>query len=427
MDLWTRNLHTLMSELAPRLRADGEKASDRTQDATKETWNTLKKMLHKLGHKVQDPRNIGGRHVEIAVRYWWYGPRRLKPKTIEGYLNRLRVVCNKINKRGMVKTLKQYLPEVSPEDLVVSTVAKKSKSWNEAGIDISAKIEEADQLDWRFGIMIRLMLAFGLRRKEVLTCCPSNSASDGIVWRVNPGEAKGGRPRLIMIETQLQRDVIKFMNSRLKKGERLRWKKTPRGLNCDIARAEERYKWLMKRLGMTLKESGVTGHGLRAQFAENDALRLGIVPPTLSGDGGEMSKLDLDVIRSVVAENLGHSRKTITRYYYGSFKRYTTPQRKESLKFAVEEGLAELMKSGPLKNPVDELKADSKRIIGVLAEHDIAINLSQVQALWKLYSSRQNSEWLKVDDEGEIERGIFVASTMHRRNGRFDDKEDPAR
>jgi hypothetical protein len=137
----------------------------------------------------------------------------------------------------------------------------------------------------------------------------------------------------------------------------------------------------MKRLGMTLKESGVTRHGLRAQYSENDALRLGVVPPTLGGDGGEMPKEDLDVIRNVVAENLGHSRKTIIRSYYGSFKRYTTPHEKERLKIAVEEGLEDLKKSGPLEKPEEELKEDCKTIIGVLAEHDIAINLSQVQTL----------------------------------------------
>ncbi len=424
MDLWTRNLHSLMQELAPSMRADGDKGSGRTQDATKAAWNRVKTVLHKHGHKIQDPRNLGTRHIEIVVKYWWYGPRRLKPKTMEGYLNRLRVVCNKINKRGMVKTLRQYLPEVPPEDLVVTTVASKSKSWSEAGLDIRAKIVEADQLDERFGIMIRLMLAFGLRRKEVLTCHPSTSVGDGIVWRINPGEGKGGRPRVIVITTQLQRDVIKFMESKLQKGERLRWKKTPRGLDCNLKRGEEVYKSLMRRLGMTLKEAGVTGHGLRAQYAENDALRLGLVPPTLGGDGGELPKQDRDVIRSVVAENLGHSRPSVTRSYYGSFPRAKTTHEKDRLKLAVEGGLEELKKSGPLEKPIEELKEDCKLIISVLAEHDIAINLTQVQALWKRYSSRQNSDWLQWADEGEIERGIFVAATMHLRNGDAEGKEE---
>jgi integrase len=424
MDVWTRNLNSLMAELAHSLRADGDKGSDRTQDATKAAWNRVKTVLHKLGHKVQDPRNLGTRHIEIVVKYWWYGPRRLKPKTMETYLNRLRVVCNKINKRGMVKTLRHYLPEVAAEDLVVSTVATKSKSWNEAGVDIRAKIEEADGLDWRFGIMIRVMLAFGLRRKEVLTCHPSNSVGGGIVWRINPGEGKGGRPRVIVITTQLQRDVIKFMESKLQKGERLRWKKTPRGLDCNIERGENLYKSRMKQLGMTLRESGVTGHGLRAQYAENDALRLGLVPPTLGGNGGELPKQDRDVIRSVVAENLGHSRPSVTRSYYGSFPRAKTTHEKDRLKLAVEEGLEELKKSGPLEMPAEERKDDCIRMIGALAEHDVAISMSQIHALWIRYSSRQNSPWLSLEDAGQVERGIYVAATMHRRSGNPEGKEE---
>jgi len=424
MDLWTMNLNALMQELAHGIRVDGKKGANRTEDATKAAWNRLKTVLHKQGYKIQDPRNLGSRHIEIVVKYWWYGPKRLAPKTMVGYLDRLKVVCDKINKKGMVKPLRHYLPEVPAEDLVVSTVAKKSKSWSAAGLDIRAKIAEADQLDERFGIMIRLMLAFGLRRKEVLTCYPHNSLSGGLVWRVNPGEGKGGRPRVIVVETQLQRDVINFMQSKLKKGERLRWKTTPRGLPCTMARAEERYKFLMKQLGMTLKESGVTGHGLRAQYAENDALRLGVVPPTLGGDGSELPKADVDVIRSVVSENLGHSRRSVTPSYYGSFGRSRPPQEKERLKLAVEEGLEELRKSGPLEKPAEELKDDCKVIICVLAEYDIAINLSQAQALWKRYSSRQNSDWLQWADEGEIQRGIFVAATMHLRNGDAEGQEE---
>lgn len=421
MNSWEESLNALMKELGPTLRVNGDKGSKRTEDATKETWTAVKNVLHKLGYKIQNPRNLGNNHVEMVVKYWHSIGRA--NKTMEGHLSRLRVVCDKIGKRGMVKSLKDYLPHVAPELLVVRTAAKKSKSWTEAGVDISEKLIEADRIDMRFGLMLRVQLAFGLRRKEVLTCHPWKSASGGIVWRIFPEEGKGGRPRVMVIETQLQRDVIALVQSKLKKGERLRWKTTARGLPCNMERAEEIYKRSMKRIGMTQNESGVTGHGLRAQFAENEALRIGFVPPTLGGDGGELPKEDLDNLRSVVSESLGHSRKDITRAYYGSFKRYTTRHEKERLKLAVEEGLEVLKKNGPLEMPAEERKEDCLKIIGILASHDIAIDMRQIHTLWTLYSGRQNSEWLKVDDAGEIERGVYVAATMHRRNAGSDGEE----
>jgi integrase len=424
MSQWDANWNKLMKKIGPTLRVNGRVASKRTQDATTETWNAAKNVLHGEGLKIQDPHNLAAKHLEALTANWY--KRKLKVKTMDTHLNRIRVVCEKMNKKGLVRPLHTYFPNEPRENFIVSAVAKKSKSVTEAGVDIAAKIRLADQIDERFGMMLRVQLAFGLRRKEVLTCHPWKSTAGDDVWRVFPREGKGGRPRILNVETEFQKFVIEYVRSKLKKGERLRWQKTETGLDCTMERALEIYKRRMKQIGLTKKGSGATGHGLRAQFSENEGLRLGFVPPTLGGDGSELPKDQLDNLRLVVAESLGHSRKDITSAYYGSFNRYTTLREKEHLRLAVEEGLENLKKSSVLENPIEELQEDCIRIISVLVRHDIAINLSQAQALWRRYSSRQGSLWLKPGDAGEIERGIYVAATMHRRNGDQDEQEVPA-
>ena len=76
----------------------------------------------------------------------------------------------------MVKSLPKYLPQVDKNDLKVRKAALTSKSWSENGVDIKEKIYQADAIDWRFGLMIRMMLTFGLRRKEVTHNKPWNVA-----------------------------------------------------------------------------------------------------------------------------------------------------------------------------------------------------------------------------------------------------------
>jgi hypothetical protein len=104
--------------------------------------------------------------MKVLVRTWYESG--LAPKTIKNYLSRMNRVYTAMGKRGLIRKLEYYLPEVDPKLLDVKANAEKSKSWAEAGIDVLLKIAEADALDERFGMMLRAMLAFGLHRKEVV-------------------------------------------------------------------------------------------------------------------------------------------------------------------------------------------------------------------------------------------------------------------
>jgi site-specific recombinase XerC len=142
-------------------RMNGRVASQRTVTAYTEVLNMAFDQLADLGFNLQNPKNLTEQHVTALCQYWHSEGKQVS--TIQEYLSKLRVFSRWIGKDGMVKSLPKYLPDVDKEKLKVSKVAKESKSWSENGVDIIQKIEEADALDWKFGLMIRMMLAFGLR------------------------------------------------------------------------------------------------------------------------------------------------------------------------------------------------------------------------------------------------------------------------
>ena len=167
--------------------------------------------------------------------------------------------------------------------------------------------------------MVQLQHNFGLRRKEVLHLKP-HLDDKGLYLNLRPGTAKGGRSRTIQIVNEGQRAALDLAKSLVALGEHLGWPqagKRPEGrtlLDVNL----DRYKNFAKKLGLTRKDLGITGHGLRAAFAENRAMELGLVPPTRGGAKGQLPKAEEQLVKSTVAEEMGHGRSAVTSAYYGA-------------------------------------------------------------------------------------------------------------
>lgn len=303
---------------------------------------------------------------------------------------------NWLGKRGMVKHCSHYLPEVPKEHLVVRTSTDSSKSWAEAGIDVIAKLREADRANPRLGMMLRMQLAFGLRRKEVLLCRPW-VADRGDVLQVFPGEGKGNRPRMIPIETDVQRAVLKGVQGKVGKKEALGWATMTNGKSATHDQQETKYADLMRRLGLTKIDAGATGHGLRGQYAENKALLEGFVPATLGGVPGQMEKDALTVMKLQVSEALGHSRESITGAYYGTLSRLKADENPAFFQESMALGLEALAQRGSLPSPPPERLRDCVVVVTVAAANGVEILPSQAYALWRVHCSRHGVEWLSAD------------------------------
>jgi integrase len=382
-------LNHLLSQHASK-RVNGNVASHLTSSSYGAVLTKCFSQLHKLGYKLQDPRNIGEKHIEALCRFWLESGR--KASTMQSELSKLRIFCGWIGKAGMVKNLVEILPDVDRARLKSIKVAKKSKSWSENGIDVTAKIREGDELDWRFGLMLRMSLAFGLRRKEAVQLKP---------WKSDKGEklavyeAKNGRPRDVYIDTPEQRAVLDYVKSKIvSKSGFLGWETTERGEKATLEYSIGRYNRSMAKIGITKNDVDTSGHGLRAQFAENAALIANMIPPTLGGTRGQMDREDLNVKRAQVSELLGHSRISITASYYGSFGREATLDEAGRCKKNIEKAVQQCPSTNFKPVLADRLD-DCTKLLTELAQIDVEITARQVQMLWEVHSQRHAGDWIK--------------------------------
>lgn len=372
-------------------RANGEIASNLTTSSYGSVLTKIFKQLHRLGYKLDDPRNLKLKHIEVLCRHWLKTGKKIS--TIQTELSILRNFCKWIGKSGMIKSLAKIVPDVDPATLKNVKLARESKSWTENGVDVAEKIQEADDLDGRFGLMLRMSLAFGLRRGEALQLQPK-AADLGDMLALH--KTKNGRPRMIPIDTPEQRTVLEFVQSKMRsKNVFLGWEVTTRGERATLEYSLGRYNRLMARIGVTRDLVGTTGHGLRAQFAENAALIASLIPPTLGGTSGQLEREELNMKRARVSEQLGHSRISITGAYYGSFGREGSLDDAERGKRNIESSLQKL--SSSLFVPVpSHRQADCIRLIDELAYVGIDITVRQVHLLWFTHSQRYAQEWIEL-------------------------------
>lgn len=412
---WKTNVNAFLEQYC-RTRVNGKVASDRSYDLDKSVLNRSFDRWHKLGYRIESPLNIKPHHIEVLVRDWWKDNQA--PKSMQNDLSRLRTMFTKMGKdKKTVKSLKHYLPEVDPKLLVVSTVAKESKSPSEKGMDVYGLLQKADDTDMRFGLMLRLQLSFGLRVKEVLHTNPSAATIDDMAYRLYEGETKGNRVRFIRIMSKDQEQVLAYVASKLKKREFLRWPETPSGKPSDYKWARNRYYELAKRVGLTLSRNGAVPHGLRAQFAENAKLIKGEIPKTLGGHSGQMSREDRELMEGGIKEDLGHSfhRRDITAAYYGSYGREVKPGDPDFLRLSIEEGIKEIKRLDEVEEPDLERLDDCLKMIGMLAKVGVQATVGEVYTLWRRHSRyRIGAEW-SVPEDGVVPRALAVEGTRHLR------------
>lgn len=67
--MFMQKVNAIMESTGTR-RVNGKVASERTQTLTKEVVSAAIRLLHELGYKIQDPKNLGERHIDILVKHW---------------------------------------------------------------------------------------------------------------------------------------------------------------------------------------------------------------------------------------------------------------------------------------------------------------------------------------------------------------------
>lgn len=311
-----------------------------TQQARRQGLFRIFGLLRTLGFHVA-PRNLSSRHIEALMAYWTARPNisprsapggvlLISPKVpysaayIQQQMSFLRVFSGWIKKNGIVRPADRYVEDVSLVRRSYSAVV--DKGWDGNGVDVLQKIEEVRAIDRNVAIQLQMMISFGLRRKEAVMFSPSEAEvpAHALPGDHPPGEryiaflrikrgTKGGRLRFAAVRTDAQRwalqEACEYVSARHAHIGRP-------GLT--LKQSLDLFSNVVRQVGLTKKELGVTPHGLRHQFAGD--LYFDIAKVKAPVQDGE-SLVDAAAMRDAyqqVARQLGHNRPQISNAYLGS-------------------------------------------------------------------------------------------------------------
>lgn len=306
-------------QLAGILKQHNHRASNRNKNVGTETMQLRWKILflcfselRLLGYKLEDPANLKEKHVRVLAEHW--ESEELSASTIQNRISILRTFSVWIGKAGMITDSINYVKQ--PQSVTRSQIARVDKSWSTNSVVFEQVFKQIEAYDQRTAAQLLVIKAFGLRRKEAVSFRPHIAMRIGDNFNdiVVEFGTKGGRPRVVPIETDEQRYALEYAK---------RLAKTPNAHigwdDLTITQAVKKFANTMQKFGLTKKDMGVTAHGLRTEFAitvYQDAS--GAKAPVRGGVAGDVDP-DIDELARMKASSaLGHSRTSVTNSYYGS-------------------------------------------------------------------------------------------------------------
>ncbi len=262
---------------------------------------------------------------------------------IENKLSHMRSLAKWLRKPHLVPDTDR-IPEIDHLP-IRSGITTIDKSWNGNKVDVGETIEAAMRLDAHVGAQLLLQITLGLRKEESFLFRPKAPLiqnEDGYTVLIEHG-TKGGRVREVPLTNSMQKAaldyVIIFANS--KSG-------TTIPLNYTLQQWDNHYNYVVRKLGITKKDSGVTSHGLRHQNLQGiykkitgfDAPVKAIVESVVSINAPS----NHDDARQIVALVAGHSKLSKSNAYLGAIKRTTGGKRKSKRESVTDEMILEGIK-----------------------------------------------------------------------------------
>ena len=292
------------------IKSSGGNCSKRTREIRRDFLIMVYGQLWAAGYRIKKPTSLAEKHIKALAVLW--DAEGISPGQLHNRFSMLRLYCDWMGKGTLVKDLKSYFPV---ERTRRSMVAKTDKSPEGNGVDPGALMKMASELDDRFGLMVAMQHYFGLRVKESVEFNPHKSViQNGLAIEVHDG-AKGGRPRIVLVETKEQADLLKLVMEYTKSSRgSLRWNR------LTWKQAQSKFYRLARKIGLTKDGLGLTAHGFRHGFASwKYEKETGYRPPVR---GGNPQQIDFETHRMAAittARALGHGRTDVTTTYYGSY------------------------------------------------------------------------------------------------------------
>jgi len=262
--------------------------------------------LRKQGFHPQYLHRLTKKHVQVVVDAWVR--QGLAIRTIQTRLSAVRMLFFWFNRGAIMLPNCKLLPK---HMLRVTTYATVDKSWVSHGLDVIEVAKRLKGRDLWIGLSLRLQRIFGLRVKESSLIQP-HEADLGTGLYVGWGP-KGGRKRLIPIETKEERDLLNELKAFVSPGQSL----ISAASFETWDQARDRYDYVIgRKLKITRKQAGVVSHGLRCEYLCWVYFQItGELPPV---QGGGLVPYALDIrARKEVARRAGHNRYSASSAYLG--------------------------------------------------------------------------------------------------------------
>ncbi|MDZ4099480.1 MAG: integrase domain-containing protein [Methylophilaceae bacterium] len=281
----------------------------------------FKQLRGELNFKIENPRNFSEKHMHALVALW--EKQELSASTIQNRISMFRVFSEWIGKNNMIKKSEEYCS--SPEVVRRSQVNRVDKSWSFNGVDVETTLLKIEAYSKHAAAQLLMIRAFGLRRMEAISFKPNMhweqwTGSEFSFIRVRDG-TKGGRERVLAVKTPEQEHALLYAMQVAG-----RQKRASIGFpDMKLQQSVRKYNYIMEKFGLTKVKTGVTGHGLRHQYANDRYEQLTGMQSPVRG-GGTMSEKDKEAdidARYQVSEELGHSRLSVTAAYYGNNRNIT--------------------------------------------------------------------------------------------------------
>lgn len=343
-----------------KVRDPSRRTSNRTQVTAYDRAQTIFGWLRKdLGFSgLSNPYSLDERHLTAIA-----GHIRAKREAGDiggamaaGYATAARHLARWIGKPHLVATFNLAMGK---EACKRTLVAERDKSWEGAGIALGEKIIEISKYERWVGLTLLSQHSLGMRKTEALMFQPLDDIrpvplapvrvdldskgrpkkvdmtklhwkewSDGVHVNIIRG-TKGKRPRVLTVDhdnDDLKRTVHMFRQELLAYGDRDTFGPPWFTLKQNAAT----YERVLRKFGITQKDLGITGHGLRAGFAISMLESFDITPTVRGGDGQHPDPVKQRQAYKATTEAMGHGRISVIGAYAGCITPQAAARQKKS-------------------------------------------------------------------------------------------------
>lgn len=305
-DIWAQQALFFQTHRIPSALGRRRSIAVATEGKYVQALRTFVNELDELNIRVRNLNELTTKHLVRVMRAW--EEKGLSASTLATRYSCLKRVYMWMGKGGGLGSVKSLM--ANPQSAMRSYSAVTQQAWDQKGVALAELLPLIDEQCPYTGAHLRLCQAFGLRVQEAISLKPEES-DKGDALLILHG-AKGGRGRTIPVASEYQREVL----------DHVRMVAHPRtGLlrksSQTLAAAKSHFYEIMRRFGLTKSGLGVTAHGLRHQYANQEYKNISGEDAPVNG-GLQIDRETEMTARKAVTERLGHSRTQITTAYTGS-------------------------------------------------------------------------------------------------------------